>query len=204
MKPIIMSAESVRAILAGRKTMTRRPVKPQRPVEYEYKHYADDLLEHCPYPIGSRLWVRETWCPYADDMTREYCQTHDPEWGEPIKPAVYSADYEKGCPPLDVGGCEKWLSPVTMPRWASRITLEVTGVRAERLQEITEADVDAEGFNGDFPGRAFPSVFTGDWDYYGQFSMPECYGILWDSINGKRYPWDSNPWVWVVEFRRIQ
>ena len=153
MKPIIMSAESVRAILDGRKTQTRRVIKPQpwwiEPPTLDGDQwigpYTNDgnvsngtYAARCPYPIGSRLWVRETWCPYADDMTREYCQTHDPEWGEPIKPAVYSADYDMGCNPLDVGGCEKWRSPATMPRWASRITLEVTGVRAEYQTEPSD------------------------------------------------------------------
>ena len=202
MKPIIMSAESVRAILDGRKTQTRRVIKPQ-PWWIEPPHLEGDKWvgaystdpnitnptyeAHCPFPVGAEVWVREKWCPYADEMTKAYCQAHDPEWGEPVKPAVYAADYEP-CDPLDVGGCEKWSSPVTMPRWASRITLEVTGVRAERLQDIAYPDIVAEGYPD--PNHPYPARM---W-----------YMALWDSINGKRYPWDSNPWVWVVEFRRIQ
>ena len=216
MKPIIMSAESVRAILDGRKTQTRRVIKPQpepfldtktkmvwsyhhRAVYGTYAEMAEFMRLHSPYTVGQRLWVRETWNA-RDVVYDEYCGGY--EAGYPLNPMPrtrpeyrYVIDFK-----ATDGDEGPWRSPIFMPHWASRITLEVTGVRAERLQEITEADVDAEGFNGDFPGRAFPSVFTGDWDYYGQFSMPECYGILWDSINGKRYPWDSNPWVWVVEF----
>mgnify|MGYP001020794667 FL=1 len=69
-------------------------------------------------------------------MTREYCQTHDPEWGEPIKPAVYSADYDVDCNPLDVGGCEKWHSSITMPRWASRMDVEVVESTVEQQDGV--------------------------------------------------------------------
>jgi len=89
----------------------------------------------CPYTVGQRLWVRERWSPYADDMTRDYCQAHDPWWGEPVKPAVYAADYTIGSP-LDVGGCEKWLSPVTMPRLASRLTVEVVETTVEQQDGV--------------------------------------------------------------------
>jgi len=201
-RPILMSAESVRAILAGRKTMTRRPIVSVlgigRVTEFgasDTKGYdfamrdrqmrwnelrRDDLLARCPYPIGSRLWVRETWAHnyYPGDQRTFY--------------------------KADGGAHQDWKSPIFMPRWASRILLEVTENRAERLWDITEADADAEGFNGDFPDRTFPTVFTRGRDYYSQFSMSECFGILWDSINGKRYPWASNPWVWPITFKVLK
>jgi len=99
---------------------------------------------------------------------------------------------------------ESWHPSIFLPRRFSRILLEVVENRAERLQDITEADADAEGFNGDFPDMAFPTVFTGGRDYYSHFSMPECFGILWDSINDKRYPWASNPWVWPITFKVLE
>ena len=101
----------------------------------------------------------------------------------------------------DPEGFEGWKPSAYMPRWASRITLEITGVRVERLQEISEADADKEGFNEDFPHKVFPEYFNQD---MGDYSIPECFGMLWDSINGKKHPWESNPFVWVIEFRKVK
>jgi hypothetical protein len=169
-----------------------------------YENYAarseDGMSITCPYPIGSRWWVRETWCPYADEMTKDYCQAHDTWCGEPVKPAVYAADYEKGCPPLDVGGCEKWRSPITMPRWASRITLEVTSTGAGRVQDATENDYKALGIAPDMvdSGGTYP---------WGEgINVPEYRGpfiVHWNADNPK-YPWDSNPWNWVYGVRRVE
>jgi len=144
----------------------------------------DWLTEHSPYPVGSRLWVRETWTRartwtgkpwiYKAELTAE-------EWAR-------REEIAKRNPPDPSGYVLRWNSPIFMPRRASRITLEVTGVRAERLQDIAYPDIVAEGYPD--PNHPYPARM---W-----------YMALWDSINGKRYPWDSNPWVWVVEFRRIQ
>jgi len=195
MKPIIMSAESVRAILDGRKTQTRRVIKPQpwwiEPPSLEGDKWVGVYSKdpnvtnptyevRCPYPIGSRLWVRETWTRartwtgkpwiYKAELTAE-------EWAR-------REEIAKRNPPDPSGYVLRWNSPIFMPRRASRITLEVTGVRAERLQDIAYPDIVAEGYPD--PNHPYPARM---W-----------YMALWDSINGKRYPWASNPWVWVVEF----
>jgi len=210
MKPIIMSAESVRAILDGRKTQTRRVIKPQPepllgdPSTVVWPHHhnrsvygsnaaiAIFMARHSPYPIGSRLWVRETWTRartwtgtpwiYKAELTAE-------EWAR-------REEIAKRNPPDPSGYVLRWNSPIFMPRRASRITLEVTGVRTERVQDITYDDILAEGWNS----RTSEPITDGT---AGEDARA-WYIALWDSINGKRYPWASNPWVWVVEFRRIQ
>jgi len=90
-----------------------------------------------------------------------------------------------------------------MPKRFSRITLEITDIRFERVQDISEEDVDAEGFGGDVPHLIMPDLFTeDDW----KLDMVECFSVLWDSINGKKEgcSWADNPWVWVVEFEVIK
>ena len=207
MKPIIMSAESVRAILDGRKTQTRRVVKPQ-PRDPRigfhfsldgiwllerrgYENYAarseDGMSITCPYTVGQRLWVREKWRPVY--------MTPRPRTEELSVVQYADGSFNRD----DWGGCkvgETWRSPVTMPRWASRITLEVTGVRTERVQDITYDDILAEGWNS----RTSEPITDGT---AGEDARA-WYIALWDSINARRgYPWISNPWVWVVEFKRI-
>ena len=164
-RPILFNGPMVRAILDGRKTMTRRIVKAG----------TRDDWNACPYGvIGDRLWVRETWRCFGG---REYeYQQHQPS-------IIYRAD---DGPTHNEGG---WRPSIFMPRWASRITLEITGVRVERLQDISEADAEAEGCTGDHRADR-------DSDAAQEFRS------LWNQINGKRASWDSNPWVWVVEFRR--
>lgn len=185
----------------------------------------DDETRHRVYSRlwnGDRLWVRETWrvesfmesepvlFGYKDGQTMEengYGDTPDYEdWYERI--CIQSTDdaakaYEKGLARKDGGDCYlwsigsspcRWRPSIFMPRWASRITLEITNIRAERLQEITEDDAKAEGPN---QHHSWPDNYYCTW--IGAFHA------LWDSINAKRgYPWESNPWVWVIEFRRIK
>lgn len=188
-RPILFSGPMVRAILAGRKTQTRRICKkawwdeftwagdvyparesgwiawwPKGDAEFTKRAYLDGFL--CPYgQPGDRLWVRETWL-LVDDMNGSQ-QVH------------YRADNE------DIPG--SWKPSLFMPRWASRISLEITGVRVERLQGITEEDAQKEGVEID-----------------GHYSMfyKTAFKKLWDSINGKKHPWESNPWVWCIEFKR--
>ena len=191
-KPILFTAPMVRAILDGRKTVTRRLVKPQPVLEdafvggifrqtWIYKDTADPQgwLMHnlCPYgQPGDRLWVRER---FAKDITGcpngiAYRADHQDPYGDgPANPIT-------------------WKPSIHMPRWASRITLEVAGVRVEPLQGITEEDAKAEGTT--------PSIVGADLDY---LKYRAGFQALWDSINGKTYPWSANPWVWVVEFRKI-
>lgn len=220
-KPIIFSGPMVRAILDGRKTMTRRAIK-GRDVVYQYgsvmhrvRRADGDHMEGmaCPYgQPGDHLWVRETWTESIGG------QPGTPDDGTRI--AYYKADGMHG---------EKfrgWKPSIYMPRWASRITLEVTGVRVERVQDISEEDAWNEGIepvwdDGD------PSCYAlGAWKNYefetahprkgtklvrekhelmGYQDPVRSFKSLWDSINAARgYGWDANPWVWVVEFRGVE
>ena len=183
---IIFTGESVRAILDGRKTQTRRVCKGAR----ELSRAADWQLDRCPYGVpGDRLYVKETWR-----------RPMDPD-GEPLTGVEYRGDAGQLARDIGIG----WKSSMFMPRWASRLTLEVVAVRVERLQEITEADAIAEGAHefvlptGSCWGmnkHGTPGLEIGD-------CAAHAYALGWDSINRKRAPWASNPWVWVVEFRRL-
>jgi hypothetical protein len=158
----------------------------------------DSLM--CPYgQPGDRLWIREAWCHLSD------VRTADPGGDALQRRAFYRADYPGDTLMHDDRPEEKikWRSSRFMPRWASRITLEVVSVRVERLQEISEADAIAEGLisvAGPLQARM--------WEYSavagGQFADPRvAYRCLWDELHVARgYGWDANPWVWVIEFRR--
>jgi len=169
-KPILFSAPMVLAIREGKKTMTRRIVKPQPSKGFWNIHTQtiDGITgwgAKCPYPVGTRLWVRETWARGGDGLVR------------------YAADFFKK--PSVV---EKWKPSIFMPRGASRITLEVTAVRVERLQDISIDDCKAEGLEG---------LTDIGWRYV--------WGQLWNSINEKRgFGWDVNPFCWVISFKRVK
>lgn len=181
-RPILFNGAMVRAILEGRKTHTRRIVKGMALdwLEASSPEYVADPEDHlCPLGApGDRLWVRETWS--SDDG----------------KTAHYRADgetYNAGLP---------WRPSIHMPRWASRITLEITGVRVERLQEITEEGAKAEGCS--------PCGFAQEvaLNPAGGCSVTDLSGtsrgtfrMLWDSIYKGSKSWDANPWVWDIEFR---
>jgi hypothetical protein len=197
-RPIIFSAESVRAILEGRKTQTRRLCKPQPApagpnggpirevvksllssrgdlfdVRYDLDNPGTLRSEHAP---GDRLWVRETWGPCAGGV-------------------VYNADDVGSNVVCPDGG--RWKPTIYMPRWASRIDLEITDVRVQRLQDITDEDAIAEGVrcwecNGPVDGTSENGC--------GCFHFAQA----WDAINGKRATWSSNPWVWALTFRRVR
>ena len=168
-RPIIFNGDMVRAILDGRKTQERRPIKPQPiwvgdpSVPFRTKDADPKGIIRCPYGApGDRLWVRETWRMDAVNIGAEYR-------------ATISALMEHVAP---------WTPSIHMPRWASRITLEITAVRVQRVQDITEEDALAEGM---VPlDRSTPR---------------EMFAEVWQSIYGN---WPANPWVWVVEFRRIE
>ncbi len=213
--PIIFSAPMVRAILAGTKTQTRRvvkgaphdwaPVQPQvysptvidrrgdeqpGPAAYGAGNADGECWIRCPYgQPGTTLWVREAWrVVWSSD-------------NEPPREldAAYRFWYEADAPLQD--GYGKLRPSIHMPRFASRITLEVTSVRVERLQAISEADAAAEGVTPKWEpgcsGRLMEAL--------GGFSFrpaASAYADLWESLHGPG-SWDSNPWVWVVEFKRI-
>lgn len=188
--PILFSGDMVKAILDGHKSQTRRIVKGKwlplveevLRVNGKWVWSTVDYDLTTPYgQVGDRLWVRETWemdC-YGDN------------WNEPYQcDVLYRADGEK------LMSHQRWKPSIHMPRWASRIDLEVTGIRVERLQAMTEEDAEAEGFCWSA---------TGPWDNYDVISAQEQFGTLWDTLNAKRgYSWQSNPWVWVIEFKQVE
>lgn len=201
-KPIIFSGPMVRAILENRKTQTRRVIKPQpsiqeRWTERGWLHDAERSLpspkyrvQICPFVAGQNLWVRETWT-YVTLAENEY---------DAANPLHRRRD--DGCPVLMLYRAHEdawtfpasWSPSIFMPRWASRITLEVVSVRVERIQDISKADVLAEGIAAR-DGYSLQGVVAG-WH--------EPFAALWDSINKKRgFGWDTNCWVWVIEFKRI-
>ncbi|MDL8123512.1 hypothetical protein QS768_22810 [Escherichia coli] len=177
--------EMVRAILGGDKTQTRRIVEEKF---YGRAVAAELLAKHCPYgQPGDRIWVRETYRVHGkatDVATLVYRASVRNSWTEQTHRV-----------PVDVCNkpvSEKWTPSIHMPRWASRILLEITDVRVERLHDMSEADAKAEG--------ATPATY--------KITPPEAvyrvgFGDIWRSIYGQDN-WLSNPWVWVIEFKRIQ
>lgn len=234
-RPILFSGEMVRSILGDRKKQTRRIVKPLcgQPVFYAYhegepypyyfrrkdgvwdsfKTFEELAAKYCPYGVkGDRLWVRETWAPVQPLVSGElqYDSARLVEIdGYPIE-VWYRADGELGVLAYVVEDGPRWKPSIHMPRSASRITLEITDVRLQRLQDISEEDAIAEGVEpldigcriyrdylghgGDYPGS----------DYLGFKNPIDSFRTLWDSIYSDRsFSWDSNPWVWVIEFKKI-
>lgn len=196
-RPIPFSAPMVRAILDGTKTQTRRVVKGWAlewlaPGMFTPEYVANPENKACPYgQPGDRLWVREAW------RAPSSCDHLPPRSIGDSEAVRFMADETVGADP----GFGKGRPGMFMPRWASRITLEVTGVRVERLQDISEADAISEGVTPKWEpgcsGRLMEAL--------GGFSFKpaaSAYADLWEQINGPD-AWDANPWVWVVEFKRI-
>ncbi|WP_163869541.1 hypothetical protein [Myxococcus eversor] len=206
-RPLLFSGPMVQALLDGRKTVTRRLVKerhfsPEFHARCPAVGVAQSLREFsppCPYgQPGDRLWVRETWA--LDDCGADGEQVvwradRAAAWREKLGDIYYLAsDYEP----------ERWRPSIHMPRWASRLTLEVTAVRVDRLHDITEDDAVAEGverhpeacgWRNYEPEPAFEHV-----TYHP--TARESFASLWRSINGEE-SWAVNPWVWRVEFARV-
>ncbi len=209
-RPIIFNAEMVRAILDGRKTQTRMVIKPQPPhwtwntfsfdercIDVRFAGNEKPYFVICPYGVpGDRLWVRETWCEYGD-------VDYDDQVLEGTEKIYYRADNPKFPYSFFVreGGEHKeypaWNPSTHMPRWASRILLEIINVRVEQVQEISLDDCIQEGV----PQFSFARGALSDNPPDPRWKFIE----LWDSINAKRgYPWSSNPWVWVIEFKIVE
>ncbi|WP_353187445.1 hypothetical protein [Pseudomonas sp.] len=204
-RPILFSAPMVRAVLDGRKTVTRRPVKVQPRSRADIGSYGKgqpfirnpDVTKRnpeCPFGNpGDRLWVRETWyCDHNEVMRGPYLKPDDLDVIEARDDGtlVYAAD---GLTPYETDQ-PVWKPSIHMPRWASRILLEITDVRVERLQDISRSDIRAEGLQCP-PELASDDVSPNYRDWY-----PEAWKELWNSTGGD---WDANPWVWVVEFKRV-
>jgi hypothetical protein len=214
-RPILFSAPMVRAILEGRKTVTRRAVKGLK-TDNPVIAGADETpmtccwdyggpVIRCPYgQPGERLWVRETWMDLRGTGVE-----HRPDPDGPLQRYAYRADNPAGSHAdearKDFG--LKWKPSIHIPRVASRILLEITGVRVERLQDISEAQAMAEGIVGVAfrPDDGWP-ICTGymvgpdDGKTGLQTTAAKAFAGLWDSVGGD---WDANPWVWVVEFKRV-
>jgi hypothetical protein len=226
---ILFSAPMVKALLAGTKTVTRRLFKLAPGFKEEYIRFGAHELraEHeCAYgEAGDRLWVRETW------RTLKSLDAKSPQamakacleagWERPWAPIQYEADGARHAWDDEAADAGKTRVSIHMPRWASRITLEVTDVRVERLQDISEEDAKAEGVqliaaacdkncdcgHAPQPGKAHPltRVLT---PLEGKVTAANMYRAafadLWEDINGKRAGWASNPFVWRVTFRRLE
>ena len=197
MKPILFNTEMVRAILDGRKTVTRRVVKPQpedRPVPMTKDSFwpgyfaiqGTEKVVRLPYQPGDILWVRETWAemPYG---------------------FVYRVDGDEP----DGWDCDdRWRPSIHMPRGAARIFLRVTGVRVERLQEITAEGALDEGTDVKFPEPKPSYISLAYTEMRLKPAARQSFSELWDSTikpkDRTAYGWEANPWVWVIEFERIR
>ncbi|CTQ08441.1 TPA: morphogenetic protein [Klebsiella pneumoniae] len=204
---MIFNAEMVRALLSGRKTQTRRIIKPQpeatlsgslygkwlsRPLNGLLLPKIEDIAIHCPFGVvGDRIWVRETFQgPLFDyDLMDSYCK--DPTPFEKPEFCVYKAD---GVPAPEFYDADDelhccWRPSIHMPRWACRILLEITNVRVERLKSISDGDAIREGCST-------ADMMSGD-------CVADVFARLWASIYGSD-SWNANPWVWVIEFKRVE
>ncbi|WP_130835341.1 hypothetical protein [[Erwinia] mediterraneensis] len=216
-RPILFSEQRVRALLIGQQTQTRRIMKTQSfgpgQDHHEGVHAFDvsanhlhgyklmsmsDISYHCPYgKPGDILWVRETWrgpmvpedkvCAYERDpvafRTPEFCQYRADSAGLDHNPEAEQFG---------------WQTAIHMPRWASRINLEITAVRAQKIQDITDDEIMAEGVQTDthFLNNFFTMSMNAE-------SPKEAYRKAWQKQYGAT-SWEVNPWVWVIEFRHVK
>ena len=235
-RPILFSAPMVRAILEGRKTVTRRAVKPQPEVRevdmigpmmtfknkrgghWLYPNAKAQIIADCPYgQTGDRLWVRETFALLGNE---DGCcidwQDNLVKGDERDAARIYRAS----CPPGDYGlnqipakaewkpdteameYDDAWRPSIHMPRWASRILLEITDVCVERLQDISDKEIEAEGICLDAlaDGQDRYDMCHAGSGADGRPTLRTAWRHLWESTGGD---WEANPWVWVVEFKRV-
>jgi hypothetical protein len=203
----------VRALLDGSKTQTRRVIKPQPNGDYlgcsnighpKFEQWFEfsDVRIKCPHLIGSRIWVKET---HYWDRFEKIPKTKPADF--PID-FYYRADGDccQQIPECCCGTEEKpkWRPSIFMPRWASRIELEVTAVTVERVRDISQQDAIAEGIHRrDADFVPMWRDYSGHDEVFGPNPI-ESYRSLWDSINVKKHPWSSNPFVFVYSFRRVK
>lgn len=224
MKPILFNTEMVQAILNGQKTVTRRVIKSPTYVDHE-EDYPSSFriiqngtaaglpIEYKPYYPGDILYVRETWLPFDTDHV--------------IDGVKYA--YKANCSPeserIRTEYGYKWRPSIHMPKEAARIFLRVTDVRVERLQDMTEEQACGEGFDvicpyehrcwvgspydGGYESMCWSEGDCQNPEKWCNKSVPELFGMkVWDKIiNPKdhdKYGWNANPWVWVIEFERIE
>lgn len=200
-RPMLFNGDMVRAILAGRKTQTRRPVKIDMANAFDPPRGKEDVssgyplfedgegtwhkaVDCCPFgQVGDRIWVRETW--RIDGVGRTVALAFGETNPELFENLSFFADCEFD-PGLKPG---PWIPSIHMPRWASRINLEITNIRVERVQDISEDDAMAEG-----------SPWEDCWVSYVQ-----SFESIWDACYSARgLGWDDNPWVWVIDFKMVK
>lgn len=222
-KPILFSGPMVQAILDGKKTQTRRVIRPQPYCSSEmvtrgayfdayngvpqWNWWTEDgrlcngqTIVDCPFgTIGSKLWVKETWRVYD-----KYDDIKPTELPDNI-PVEYKFPPTKGA--YIPGHDGRWRPSIFMQKRFSRIKLEITGLRAERLQDISEDDIWSEGLDKDaYDEWLDDAMSVGVPNGVGvSYTKPrDLFRELWDGINYERAPWESNPWVWKIEFRRVR
>lgn len=208
-RPILFSGPMVRAILDGRKTQTRRVVKGVALDWLEPSGFSLEFVAHpenglCPYgQPGDRLWVRETWFELVDPLTSRpfdppqyaYRATHPDPYECTVDDGDGGIAFNK-----DGSQTSPWRPSIHMPRWASRITLEITDVRVERVQDISEDDARAEGIvdGGCLScGESEPCGCNNPTP-----DARDAFCWLWRTIYPEQNSWESNPWVWVITFER--
>lgn len=219
-RPILMNGAMVRAVLDGSKTQTRRLVKGFQIPKFDHassdldhaywaiaqnhprwgfcvfgsteQKCADQLAQSrcCPYgQVGDQLWVRETFSDvYGNGGNEE----------ERLEHVMYRVDGDTD--PYLIGG--RWTPSIHMPRWASRIQLEITSVRVEQLQDIIDADILAEGIDTERMAEmqdSYDMVCAGP-DFSGRATLKSMWRDLWESTGGD---WEANPWVWAISFKRV-
>jgi len=220
-RPILFKPEMVKAILEGRKTQTRRIIRDQELVEpnpddgsANFVHsprcpsYCDYACAgpdgYCPYgQPGDHLWVKERWSPV--ECSREPKNACDSFEGSHVN---YAADFLDQPP---YGKSIRWKSSLYMPRWASRLTLEIVQVRVQRVKDISEGDAIAEGvgaWRDNWSRREAAEAFIRGTEARVETknakTAKRLFYLLWQKINTKRgHGWDKNPWVWVIEFERV-
>ncbi len=253
-KPIIFSIDMVRALVEGRKSMTRRVIKNQPDTRHGRIDYENGVLKEsskisgcwhvnrqqtCPHgQKNSYLWVRETykywdwtddgipWIKYAANnetifhscIPETWCEKLVDIWADLSIPENYNID--------NAARDHKWRSPIYCPRWASRLTLKITDIRVERVQDISEEDAKAEGVHDDdfylegehdwnlCPKCGGTKLYNGFGESLGVIPDLDCYECdtykkrfkhLWNSLDKKgEHSWESNPWIWVIEFELIK
>jgi hypothetical protein len=231
---ILYSGDMVRALLAGQKTQTRRIANvsavgvldgekiarmygPKAHFAGGYKQQWAELHEAegraraiawCPYGvIGDRLWVRETFALiWPGESEPEHVRDNLVEYRADKPSARYPGEWDDCPESRRDSACPKWRPSIHMPRWASRITLEITDVRIERLQDISELDAQAEGVTlvGSAAGHVcfeVPAPYGGP--MLAEHAHRWAFSCLWEKLYGASAPWSSNPWVWVISFVRV-
>lgn len=224
-RPVIFSAPMVRAILEGRKTQTRRVAKlniagrlGRLSSQWHPEH--PGAVAVCPYgQPGDRLWVRETWAV----QRAEPCEPHERDWQDLHSPIIrYLADgatrkvqgNRSTGSGIYHGPVEKTRVSIHMPRWASRILLEITDVRVERVQAIDDGDALEEGIHTVDIGSGYSpqfSAFSDQWQAIVESQTRshdwprDAFRDLWNAINALRgFGWYANPWVWAITFKRVE